>query len=190
MTETIKETKNKKDYEIINISDEPMVKHTDVIDKIMHRKTPYIDYIVRRNNMFLHADKTPVTLENPLQENEHVIRKIRDKSRRKMTGDEIEIISSRQVYVAAFGVDPELKALVQNILGNDKEPRSGTYIHDLHIWLKTYYGAFYHPTQVYIMGVRPWKSRDDSQAEKVTLMHFDEQTGEKARVKQKNIDEF
>lgn len=197
MTSSIKTMKDKQATDIakkrdysISICDEPMINYTNVIDKIMHRKEPYISLLVRRNNMFKHDNDTPVDIEYPLGVDVHIIRKIRDKTTNKLTGDEIEITSSIKLLFASFALNPEYISLIPAILGTDKPPKRGTYFHDLSTWMSTYYGAWHRPAYVYLTSIRPYKTKDEKQMKEKKIDEYSEVGKRTIGVKQKDLFNF
>jgi hypothetical protein len=93
---------------ILSVRDDSIYGYTDVIDKICHRRFPYIELLLRRRAF------TPGRY------------RIRNGFTKRLTDDEVDIVSCEQVLWIQLTNEQ-----AQQILGTDKPPIFGNYVRDL-----------------------------------------------------------
>jgi len=110
-TQPIEESTQEKEH-ILVIREDYMYGYSDVIEKIMHLKEPYIDFLLRRKQF------------------ENGTYRIRDGRNNRLTQYYVNITDSKKIMWITMSLD-----MAKNILGTDKPPVYGNYLRDLRKYL-------------------------------------------------------
>lgn len=98
--------------QIITIKDDAMYGYVNVIDKVMHKKQPYIDVLIRKKQF------------------ENGVYRIKNGYDNKLTPYRIEVLDSTKMLWLNINND-----LAKSILGTDQPPIYGNYVRDLRKYL-------------------------------------------------------
>jgi hypothetical protein len=117
---------------IITVKDDVIYGYEDVIDKIMYRKKPYIEVLLRRKAF------------------EPGIYRIRDGNTKKLTHDEINIIESEKIMWIHLTNEQ-----AKTILGTDQKPIFKTYLWDLRRYFSRHEMSYMNIPEMYLHQISP-----------------------------------
>lgn len=116
---------------VIEIREDGIFNFSDVIDKIAGRKQPKITQLLRGKGL------------------EPGVYKIRDGRTKKLTGEKLEILTWEKVLWIQLKNEQ-----AQAILGTEKPPLFGTYLHDLRRYFGRHEMAYFNRPIMYLHNIR------------------------------------